>query len=126
MTAKQHIYNILRGLKCRGARKREIAGAAKFIEVHFKLAEEISCCYCEKKVTGITFSLDHRLPVSRGGPHSMLNLAICCKRCNMAKGAMTSEEYVGLLDYVCSAQIEKYVLPRLVASGGAFRWRRRG
>lgn len=52
------------------------------------------CCYC-----GYEFekakekSLDHIIPLSRGGLHSASNVAICCVKCNTRKAAMTAEEY---------------------------------
>lgn len=125
MTARQHIYNILRGLKGRGARKRDLKNAKAFIEMCLGETGTTICAYCEKVVDGTNFSLDHRIPVSRGGPHTMINLAICCKRCNMAKGALSSSEFVGLLEDLADRNITKYVIPRLIAAGGAFRWRRR-
>lgn len=31
-------------------------------------------------------TLDHLVPLSRGGEHSLVNVACCCRRCNMTKG----------------------------------------
>lgn len=41
-----------------------------------------------------TASLDHILPVSRGGDHSIENLQILDYRVNKAKGTMTADEFV--------------------------------
>lgn len=51
------------------------------------------CPYCEEIVTEKTFSLDHAIPVSRGGPHTLTNLAVSCLRCNQVKGMMTHREF---------------------------------
>jgi 5-methylcytosine-specific restriction endonuclease McrA len=40
-----------------------------------------------------TFSLDHSIPTSRAGPHSIANLAVCCLRCNETKGTLTTLEF---------------------------------
>jgi 5-methylcytosine-specific restriction endonuclease McrA len=41
-----------------------------------------------------TASLDHKLPVSRGGGHAIENLQVVDYRVNKAKGTMTNEEFV--------------------------------
>jgi hypothetical protein len=40
--------------------------------------------------------VDHMLPLSRGGDHSLDNLTASCGNCNLEKGVMTSEEYISL------------------------------
>lgn len=54
------------------------------------------CYYC-KKTRGKT--LDHKVPMSRGGDDSLGNLVLACSRCNELKDDMTEEEFVasGLL-----------------------------
>jgi hypothetical protein len=49
-----------------------------------------ACIYC-----GSTNRLegDHILPLSRGGSNAFENLATACKRCNLAKGSRTPEEW---------------------------------
>jgi 5-methylcytosine-specific restriction endonuclease McrA len=42
------------------------------------------CFYCGQKNVKIT--LDHVIPISRGGTHSIGNLVACCLRCNSSKG----------------------------------------
>lgn len=51
------------------------------------------CVYCG----GIDgpFHLDHRLPWSRGGRHTVENLAVSCRDCNLAKSALTDDEFAG-------------------------------
>jgi 5-methylcytosine-specific restriction endonuclease McrA len=43
-----------------------------------------------------TASLDHILPVSRGGGHSVENLQVLDYRVNKAKGTMTTAEFVSM------------------------------
>ena len=50
------------------------------------------CVYCGD--TEGPFHLDHILPWSRGGEHSIENLVVSCKYCNCSKGARTLEEWV--------------------------------
>jgi 5-methylcytosine-specific restriction endonuclease McrA len=49
------------------------------------------CAYCgdtERKIT-----IDHVVPISRGGNHAADNVVPCCKPCNCAKGGRTPEEW---------------------------------
>jgi 5-methylcytosine-specific restriction endonuclease McrA len=51
------------------------------------------CPYCQKQIDPKDKTLDHIIPVSRGGAHSILNVVVCCRRCNTAKGARTPLEW---------------------------------
>jgi len=57
------------------------------------------CPYCHAEFDGDATprspkrkSLDHILPISRGGAHSIHNVLICCRSCNTTKAAKTLEE----------------------------------
>lgn len=54
------------------------------------LRDGFRCHYCgsDQRLT-----LDHKLPVSRGGGHTADNLVTCCKRCNSAKGTRDYSEF---------------------------------
>lgn len=60
------------------------------------------CHYCNRhmrrkanpKHPGREATLDHLLPVSRGGKNQRGNLVAACRSCNQAKGAMTTEEFL--------------------------------
>lgn len=41
------------------------------------------CVYCDSKVN---LTLDHLIPVSKGGKSTWNNLVTCCKKCNTMKG----------------------------------------
>ncbi|CAM3157499.1 HNH nuclease domain-containing protein [Deinococcus saxicola] len=43
------------------------------------------------------FQLDHVIPLSKGGPHELSNIALCCDRCNRAKWDSTEAEYLDWL-----------------------------
>lgn len=62
------------------------------------------CCYCDiemdfirgKRGEGIApnrATLEHVLPVSRGGTHTFDNAALACHRCNVSKNSKTVEEF---------------------------------
>ena len=54
------------------------------------------CCYCWQDLDGIG-SVDHMTPLSRGGSNEATNIALCCRRCNSAKGARTVAEFKAAL-----------------------------
>ncbi len=43
------------------------------------------CAYCGRKLTPLTATVDHVVPLGRGGTNDRRNLAICCKGCGMRK-----------------------------------------
>jgi 5-methylcytosine-specific restriction endonuclease McrA len=45
-----------------------------------------TCHICKKKVTRKTWSHDHLIPLSKGGNHTYLNVALCHQRCNSRMG----------------------------------------
>ena len=56
------------------------------------------CYYCDRVMSRGRFSekrrtVDHKLPLCRGGRHNEDNLVWCCWRCNNVKGAMTEDEF---------------------------------
>lgn len=58
--------------------------------------------------------VDHKIPLSRGGTNDISNLCLCSQKINAAKGKMTDEEFIALLE--CISQWEDngdYVLARL-------------
>jgi hypothetical protein len=51
-----------------------------------------------------TASLDHQIPVSRGGDHELSNLQVLDYRVNKAKGTMTNEEFIDMCRAVYLSQ----------------------
>jgi|ERR1035437_3573496 5-methylcytosine-specific restriction endonuclease McrA len=53
------------------------------------------CFYCKVGVKrGINLHLDHKMPLSRGGAHTIDNLVPSCATCNLRKGTKTPEEFL--------------------------------
>lgn len=46
------------------------------------------CVYCGQSVESCSATLDHVLPVARGGRHEPGNIVCACKGCNQLKGDM--------------------------------------
>jgi 5-methylcytosine-specific restriction endonuclease McrA len=55
-----------------------------------------TCYYCKRYCgvsTGLRGTVDHLIPLSRGGPDAIENLVYSCKPCNQTKGNKTPTEY---------------------------------
>jgi hypothetical protein len=75
--------------------KVEIAAFYK----HVKECARIRCYWCKSlipKKKGKR-TVDHLIPLCRGGFHAIGNLAPCCLRCNLSKGRRTEDEYRAIL-----------------------------
>lgn len=58
-----------------------------------------TCWYCTGTMTldhGLpnSFTIDHAIPVSRGGGNDLNNLVPACRRCNAEKRTMTADEFL--------------------------------
>lgn len=57
------------------------------------IMRDASTCYlCGEHLERAAVTLDHVIPLVRGGEHSEANLKVCCLPCNLRKGARTLEE----------------------------------
>jgi 5-methylcytosine-specific restriction enzyme A len=52
------------------------------------------CHYCGQKFTPTDLTMDHKIPVARGGRSTKSNVVTCCKSCNSSKHAMTPVEMI--------------------------------
>jgi hypothetical protein len=81
------------------------------------LAVNSKCIYCSAILNIKILSIDHKLPLERGGNSNIENLQAICRFCNERKGALTHEEYNSLCE--CLAVLDPYakrnVLSRLRA-----------
>ena len=58
--------------------------------------QNFHCALSNRKLTPETASLDHIVPLSRGGTHDLSNLWVLEHLVNTAKGTMTVEEFVAM------------------------------
>ena len=58
-----------------------------------KLSQGV-CYYCENKFSKEELTMDHKLPLSRGGKSSKGNLVVACKTCNSEKKYLTPAELI--------------------------------
>lgn len=45
------------------------------------------------------FTVDHKIPSTRGGDYSLENLVASCAKCNSDKGQLRFEEYLAVIEY---------------------------
>ena len=57
------------------------------------LAQDGRCRYCNQPLDDDRH-LDHRTPLSRGGPHAPHNVCWSCPRCNLSKKSLTEAEFL--------------------------------
>jgi len=70
-------------------RKRAVAGTQVIPVNHLLVAERDGwrCAICRGKVTRENWSLDHVVPLSKGGGHTYANVVLAHRRCNSRRGA---------------------------------------
>ena len=52
------------------------------------------CAICKDDLSNVKTSLDHKIPVSKGGTDDISNLQLTCFTCNQIKGTHTDPETV--------------------------------
>ena len=75
--------------------ERNYSDEEKRIITSFKLTNPHVCVYCGKTLKGKdVVTIDHKIPVCKGGVTTEENLVIACFPCNKEKDDMTVEEYI--------------------------------
>jgi 5-methylcytosine-specific restriction endonuclease McrA len=57
------------------------------------------CAYCSTPLTSENTHIDHIHPLSKGGSHSIDNVVLSCKDCNLKKNAKTLEQWLDETGY---------------------------
>lgn len=65
------------------------------------------CELCGKKILLEDMSLDHRIPLSKGGEDDVSNLACTCDTCNEMKGCIFPEDLLDRTSAIFTYQMEK-------------------
>ena len=73
-------------------REREKARALKETDWWRALVAKGECHYCHRQVGAENLTLDHVVPIARGGRSTRGNCVPCCFDCNAKKGAKTPAE----------------------------------
>lgn len=92
------------------------------------LASRARCPYCDVRLLLSNVSVDHRVPLSRGGTSHPDNLTLIDRRCNKLKGELTGEEYRALREWLDDLEEEARlnIERRLLMGGSVFRFQRTG
>jgi 5-methylcytosine-specific restriction endonuclease McrA len=64
----------------------------RFSRHHVFLRDDFRCQYCREVFAPKDLTLDHVVPVMRGGKKTWSNIVTCCGDCNQKKGARTPQE----------------------------------
>ena len=75
-------------------REREKARALRKSRWWQQKLEECLCHYCGASFEKGLLTMDHIVPVARGGKSVKGNVVVCCKSCNTDKAATTPEELI--------------------------------
>ena len=51
------------------------------------------CVYCDEDLRDGEIHMDHVIPESRGGETSYNNLQVTCRKCNLAKGTLSEDDF---------------------------------
>lgn len=82
-TQRGRIYNRNRSAFRRAARKESDVSPEKLQRF---LDSQSKCCYCKRPFNSKRKkTVDHVIPISKGGLHMMSNLAVACLSCNSSK-----------------------------------------
>jgi 5-methylcytosine-specific restriction endonuclease McrA len=74
-----------------------------------------SCKYCTNILTVANMVCDHVVPLSCGGPSTLKNVEMVCRRCNTRKGPLTSIQYQVVVDWLNlqPEQVSSYIYRKL-------------
>jgi 5-methylcytosine-specific restriction endonuclease McrA len=122
MILKELYYNQLRGKqqtkgKTMSKPKKRTQGM-NWIRKNKRLAiylrDGMACAYCGSTIEdGITLTLDHITPYSKGGTNSESNLITCCGKCNSVRQDRNIEDWAknvaGYIGNVSKSKILAYI-----------------
>lgn len=55
------------------------------------------CVYCDEDLSDAEIHLDHVVPEAKGGLTTYSNLQVTCRKCNLAKGVLTEDQFTDRL-----------------------------
>ena len=77
-------------------KKKEREKARKLRQSHWwkqKLSQGV-CHYCEQNFAKEELTMDHKVPIARGGKSTKGNVVVACKDCNTQKKHLTPAEQI--------------------------------
>ncbi|MES2743949.1 MAG: HNH endonuclease [Bdellovibrionota bacterium] len=79
-------------------RERQKAKELKKSRWWQNLIQKTACYYCQIPIKREQVTMDHIVPISRGGRSTAGNLVPACKNCNEQKRSLTAVEWQDYLD----------------------------
>ena len=73
-------------------KEREIARSLKKTRWWRERLQKGICYHCEKKFVASELTMDHLVPLAKGGRSGKNNVVVCCKLCNSRKSYKTLVE----------------------------------
>ncbi len=92
------------------ARERGKARALRQTDWWRQQLQRGTCQYCGQQVAPEQLTMDHVVPVARGGRSTKGNVVPACPACNKSKKALTPAEQI-LAELEQQAQLPGHVLP---------------
>lgn len=84
---------------CNKRRSKINCSAISKFEIKKIIDSYKNCYWCNCELNG-KYHIDHYIPLSKGGEHSIENIVISCPKCNLSKNAKNPYEYansIGML-----------------------------
>lgn len=110
-------------------RAKKLGGKLEFgaAEIRALLETAKVCVYCVRPLS-FELTLDHQVPLDRGGAHSLDNLVVCCRRCNSLKGLMDGREFQLFREFLAKLhpKAQADVTRRLLGGGRVYDGRSAG
>ncbi len=63
-----------------------------------------TCYYCGRKFSPAELTMDHKIPLIRGGKSEKINIVACCKECNNKKKYLLPVEWEEYMQRIKSAE----------------------
>lgn len=79
-------------LRLRNYSKHFFNRQVKFNRQNVFVRDHYTCQYCAKKLSEKKLTVDHVVPLSKGGTHEWTNVVAACESCNNKKGAKSLEQ----------------------------------
>lgn len=89
--------------RARGAQRRRARKAGAVVQATAKQTTEflnaaVSCYYCRVEFSSdLPATVDHFIPLAKGGAHSLENFVHACRQCNSRKHASLPDEFIARL-----------------------------
>jgi hypothetical protein len=97
---------------------RKVPRSVRFSREHVFARDDFRCQYCLDTFSSKDLTLDHVVPLTKGGPTSWSNIVTCCVACNQKKGAKSPAE-AGLHLHQMPREPKTGFLPDLIYYRGA-------